>query len=120
MLSFFTDNSVRSHFYLFVIAIIFLLFFIWYAFLYEHKNNMNNKFLTLPDMKNLTHDESVWYVDGKSTCVGYGNKEENCPKHESYCCGDTTFGDMKSQIFAVEHAIRNKGIHPDCPIIYKI
>lgn len=66
--------------------------------------------------QNITHDDEVWYVGEKSSCVCYGNEEEECDPAKCVCAGNgTKFGSIQTQIREVLK-FRNK-IHPECPLL---
>ena len=116
---------MNPHLYLWLAFTLLLLFFLGYDFLYDHKENIQNSKEWLDvfikegiDPKDMSHDESVWYYKRRSTCVGYGDWEEECPRSENWCAGGGTFGDSSQQAKGVKDAITNGGVHPDCPLIY--
>lgn len=71
-------------------------------------------------IKDISHDDSMWYYKRSSTCVLYGdmNYPEECKKYEGVCAGGDNFGSSKNQAFEVKKAIENGGEHPKCPLIY--
>ena len=113
----------NEHVYLWLGGALLLLLFIVYVFWHDHKENIDDdwagKFRAIGiDPKDMTHDDGVWYYRRRSTCVGYGDWTDECPKHESYCAGGKVFGDSQTQVNAVGAALNNGGTHPECPLIY--
>ena len=129
----FSESSIRSHTYFLCAVCIILAAYLLYIYFYNHKedldlhnyawtSSMDKNGITKEQMDNLSHDESVWYYKKKSTCVGYGEPQDECLKHESFCSGEdfinTTFGSYDEQAKSLHEAFLNGGIHPECPIIY--
>lgn len=127
-----TESGLIAHKYFYVVGVVLLILFLIYVFFYNHitevdtKNDVwyrefTNVGLTDKQIHDLTHDDNVWYYQGISTCVGYGDWNEMCPKNETYCAGKEgdTFGDAKRQAYALRFAISKGGEHPDCPLVYK-
>lgn len=123
----FKEKGIRAHSYLFIIGIIALSLFLIYIFLFEHKTDINDNTLWFDNFKkhglradqisHITHDDSTWYYKGISTCVGYGDWNDKCQKHENYCAGNDTFGNATQQVSALIMAIKNGGVHPECPLL---
>jgi len=116
---------LRSHKYLWLAGILLFVLFLGYVFWHDHKHSISDdfqwveKFLRVGvDPKDITHDESVWYYKRRSTCVGYGDWKDECPKHESYCAGERIFGDANAQVDAIKKALERGGVHPECPLVY--
>src|SRR5438105_4042679 len=114
-----------EHFYLWSGAVLLFLFFAVYVFWYEHKRGISHdqdwveRFkIAGIDPRDITHDEGVWYYKRRSTCVGYGDWDDECPRHENYCSGRKTFGDAQLQVTSILRAINNNGTHPECPLVY--
>lgn len=114
-----------QHKILWLAGVLLLVFFLGYTFWYDHKENIQNStewrnefVLAGIDPKDMTHDEGMWYYKRRSTCVGYGDWTEECPKHEGYCAGGKTFGNARDQISAIRESLENGGTHPECPLIY--
>ena len=111
------------HKYLWLGGLLLFIFFIIYVFWYDHKEGIQNAELADQfrkvgiDPRDMTHDE-VWYYKRRSTCVGYGDQDEECPKHISHCAGKKTFGSSRLQAEAVSTALKHGGQHPDCPLVY--
>jgi hypothetical protein len=108
---------------------IMLFFVVVYGYFYDHKESIefDTKWKTamkkvgLPDgvIADISHDEDTWYYMGKNLCVGYGDDDDKCKRHEQYCAGDNKImGTADEQALAVAHALRNGGTHPDCPLLY--
>lgn len=110
-----------------------LFFLVVYGFYYDHKEYINDpsnpnmqewmdSFHSVgapdPIIDDITHDDDTWYYRGSSTCVGYGDWSDECPRHEVYCGGDKKMGDSKAQAKAVLEALKNGGKHPECPLMY--
>jgi len=116
----------RVHIFLWLAGILLFLFFIGYVFLYDHKEGIANSEIWDNEFRrvginpeDMSHDDSTWYYKRLSTCVGYGGEwEQECPRHENYCSGGKTFGDAKNQVKAIVEALKNRGTHPGCPLIY--
>ena len=70
------------------------------------------------NLADISHDEEMWYYKGKSTCVGFGEIDQNCKRNECYCSGKGTYGSPKKQVKMVIKAIENDGLHPMCPLLY--
>jgi hypothetical protein len=71
-------------------------------------------------ISDISHDESMWYYQGKPTCVHYNPnlqykspKDKKCPIY-SRVCSNT----IEEQIKNVYIAIQNEGFHPNCPLLY--
>lgn len=113
------------HKYLWMAGVLLLLFFLGYVFLYDHKEGIQHSEEWVRefdrvgiDPRDMSHDEGMWYHRRKSTCVGYGDWDDLCLKHESFCAGGKTFGNSRIQVDAIKAALDNGGTHPDCPLIY--
>lgn len=123
----FKEKGSQAHFYLWFSGLVLLLLFLGYVFIYEHKDDeLSDTWkmafvkagLSKDQVDKLSHDGDVWYYGSppKSTCVGYGGKDEKCPRFESVCSGEKTFGDINQQVKNVVKAV-GVGIHPECPLI---
>ena len=125
----FSESSVGAHRYLFIAGFIVLVAFLIYGFWCDHKEpidmdpvwitSFKKQNLSTEQIDSITHDNGTWYYNGVSTCVGYGDWNDKCPRHENYCEGGKVIGDSDMQAKAVSEAIRNGGQHPMCPLIYK-
>lgn len=128
-----TENSLKSHFYLYIAGIVLFILFLGYVFWYDHKTNIDEgddfvkifkkEGLSDDQISQIRHDDDVWYYKGKSTCIGYSSdSKEHCPYFQSVCTGkdSRTFGTIDEQIKEVAKIIK-KGDdqHPDCPLIYE-
>ena len=120
-----------SQYYLLGAACIFFLLFALYAFVIDHKESIDEDFspdgwvpalrkvgLKNDEIAKVKHDETAWYYDDRALCVGYGDESERCPRYENYCAGKKSFGSTLQQAMAIRVAIRNKGEHPECPLLY--
>lgn len=125
----FTEFGLKPHFYLYIAAFVVMILYMGYAFWYEHKSRMmgdleslfKKEGLTDAQIDNIKHDDDVWYYKDKSTCIGYSSDERDpCPKFQSVCLGDTTYGSIDQQVQEVSNLIK-KGLnaHPLCPLIYE-
>ena len=142
----FQETGRTAHGYLWLGGLTVMILFLGYVFWYDHRKAANKKFwsehftkagLTKDQITEMKHDGDVWYSspEGRcadaqsetspsgergqnSTCVGYGDWNEECPGFESFCAGGKTFGDADKQAMAVSAALKNGGKHPECPIIY--
>lgn len=119
------EVGIQAHGYLLIACGLTFAFFIIYGFIFDHKNSITNdknwvdafsKVGIAPSK--MTHDGDMWYYNKISTCVGYGDWEDECPRHEAFCAGGKTMGDRNSQIKAILEALKNGGQHPKCPLIY--
>lgn len=114
------------------VAII-LFFLVIYGFYYDHKEYINDdsnpnsqewidnfKKAGAPEqiIDDITHDDDTWYYQGSSTCVGYGDWDDMCPRHEVFCGGGKKMGNANQQALSVMDALRNGGRHPECPLLY--
>lgn len=119
------DNQKKA----LVFVTIILSLFLAYGFLCEHQISVIDT-LWMPYFgkyaKEVTHDDSMWFYKGISTCVQYnGNFNEECDKSKGICMGSSNnkhnkdeYGNYKEQSAGVINAIKNGGIHKDCPFIY--
>lgn len=125
----FTENGTAAHGYLFIAGFVAIIMFLIYVFICEHKISINGNDIWVlafkrngmndSQIKNLTHDDSMWYYKLKSTCVAYGGDfSEKCRRYESYCAGGDKYGDEDLQALAVKEALDNDGEHPMCPLVY--
>ncbi len=123
----FQETGRTAHGYLWVGGLVVMILFLGYVFWYEHRRAANKKFwsehftkagLTEEQIAEMKHDGDVWYFGENSTCVGYGDWDEECPVFESFCAGGKTFGNPDKQAAAVAAALKTGGKHPECPIIY--
>ena len=125
---FFTETGLTAHFYLLLAGATFLVLFIFYAFVIDHKHRLTKEWtdafskagITTADIDKITHDGSMWYHSNQSMCVQYGDYEERCPKSEGVCAGPKgrTFGTREEQALAVKTALASGGVHPGCPLVY--
>lgn len=132
-----TESSTTAHLYLAVAAIVLLSLFIVFIYLVKKRGSVdsydasgtwmktfNEAGISASDVALITHDDNVWYYDGHSTCIGYGDASEECPRYECWCAGDRgdggrcTYGTIKQQAAALRKAIANGGQHSECPLIY--
>lgn len=116
---------MHTHLYLWLGGVLLFTFFMGYAFWYDHKERINNSqewvtaFTSVGiNPRDMAHDEGVWYYKGRSTCVGYGDWNDECPRHECYCAGGKTFGDSITQARAIKKALESGGTHQGCPLMY--
>lgn len=114
-----------AHLLLYGSVLIIGMLFVLYVFSYDHKQGIDDNQVWVEafknvgiDPKNMTHDDSTWYYKQRSTCVGYGDWEEVCPKYENYCAANKVFGTPLQQARAIKEALINGGTHKECPIIY--
>lgn len=124
----FTEKGLEAHLYLWIAGIVFAILFIGYTFWFDHKSHIDeneswvsrfeNEGLSREQINDLTHDDTMWYYQRKSTCVGYGEPNEACPKNENFCSGGSTYGDFSKQAEEIAMALKKGGVHPDCPLIY--
>lgn len=124
-----SESSQKAHLYLCIAAFLLLLVFMCYVYICEHrryisKNELWSKTflesgLNKETINHLSHDDDTWYYKDKSTCVGYGNEEEPCKRHESVCTGGKYYGTAKEQAHAIVLALNNGGEHALCPLIYE-
>jgi len=119
---------VTQQFCLWLAAIIFIILFIGYVFWYDHKEYIDESHWRIlfekaglgKEIYNIKHDNDSWHFKGKNTCVGFSDQNVDCPYYENYCAGNNeTYGSYEQQIAEIKVAIKNKGIHPDCPLIYE-
>jgi hypothetical protein len=123
-------TSKEAHFYLWVAAVVLLTGFLIYGYVWDHSVNVagskiwRDAFASVginlrDDGVKITHDEDVWYHDGKSTCVAYGDWDEKCPRHSEFCAGaNFKIGTATEQAKAVADAISAGGRHPKCPLLH--
>ena len=125
----FTESGKRPQEYLFLAAVILLAMFLIYVYVCEHKvsiddggiwtSALRNAGVSRENIKDITHDDSGWYLKRKSLCVMYGGDfDGRCRRYEGHCAGDFTFGDEKQQAQAIQTSIENNGEHPKCPLVY--
>jgi hypothetical protein len=124
----FAESGTTAHGYLCVAGITVLILFLIYVFVYDHKESIDDTTIWVDafsraglnkrDIKKLSHDESAWYYDKTSTCVGYGDWSEECLKHEGVCSGGESFGGPDLQAREVASALKSGGRHPRCPLLY--
>ena len=129
-----TESTPRAHLYLALAAVILLSLFIVFIYLVKKRSTVDTDDawirtfreagLSDADIAEISHDDHVWYYKGNSTCIGYGDVEEECPIYQNYCAGGTkdgvnyTFGTLRQQASAIKQAILNGGQHSECPLIY--
>ncbi len=125
----FTETGPKPHGYLFIAGIVTLIMFLIYVYMCEHKISVRGNLmwerafrkagLTDKQIRDISHDDSMWYCKSISTCVAYGGDfSERCHRHENYCAKGDLFGDEYSQALAVKKSFDNGGEHPMCPLIY--
>ena len=78
---------------------------------------MKDEGISREDIDRITHDYSVWYHNGNSTCVAYGDWNENCSLNEYFCPGGSKIGNATLQSRAIKQAIAHNGVHPMCPLL---
>lgn len=126
----FGEKSITAHTYLFIAGLILLSFFLGYVFLSKHKSSISSSSIWTKiftqirldnKINNISHDYSMWYYNGESTCVGYGDFSDKCHSYENICSGDENmiYGTPFEQATNVKIAINNGGVHPDCPLVYQ-
>ncbi|MDB4769421.1 hypothetical protein OAG24_00500 [bacterium] len=123
---------MNSHNYIFYGAVIFFALLLIYIFM-DHQvqivdENIIKIFkkagLTADQIKNISHDDSMWYYRGYSTCVLFKDYKNpivswECPEYEGYCSGlKGSYGSLEQQARAIKDSINNGGEHPHCPLIY--
>ena len=124
-----TFSKNKSHKLLFAFGVIIFFMFLIYVYVCEHKISIekykwwtdvfSRNGFTNSQIKNITHDNSIWYYKRKSTCVAYSEDDlGKCDKSEHYCSGDHTYGSRDLQVKNIKKAIDNGGEHPKCPLIY--
>jgi len=129
-----TESTTHSHLYLALSALLLLSLFIAFIYLIKKRSNIDADDVWIhtfrdagiadSDIGQITHDDHVWYYKDRSTCIGYGDVEEECPAYENYCAGGTsngtlyTYGSLKQQALAIKQAILAGGQHEECPLIY--
>lgn len=96
-----------SHRCLWIVASILLILLFMYIYVYPHRT------------KDEPYEyDDVWYHNGVSTCVCYGeDPNEICPKSDCYCVGGDVYGSKDAQLKAVREAIQNGGEHSACPLL---
>ncbi len=119
-----------THFYFIIAAGVMLFFLIVYGFWYDHKEPVSDdpewvlafQKAGIPPalIDDLTHDDDAWYYNGVSTCVGYGDWDDTGKRFEVVCAGadGKKIGTNIEQGAAIMVALRNGGVHPDCPLQY--
>jgi len=121
------ETTITSHSYLFIAAGIMLVIFLLYAFVCNHKVDIDKDEMWRSEFEkhqlkseDIVHDDTMWYYRGLPTCVAYGGIfDSTCSPNEHYCSGGSTYGNRTQQIFAIAGAIKNGGEHPLCPLIYQ-
>lgn len=124
-----TSTKNKSHTYLFIFGVVLLVGFLIHVYVCEHKisiegNDMwRNAFLrngfSSTQIKDISHDDTVWYYKRRSTCVGYSeDTSKECTSSENYCSGGNDYGTEDQQVLSVKKAVSNGGEHPKCPLIY--
>ena len=119
----------REHFLFLYSAVLFAIFLV-YTFYCDHKVQLSDEWTQLfidvgvdpQDIDRIQHDDDVWYIDGRSTCVGYGAPGGYCDYRTVYCTKGipphTNHGDMKEQVLCVCESLFAKGQHIKCPLLY--
>lgn len=125
--------KIYAHFYLVIAAGVMLFCLVVYGFIYDHKEyvtieeNPNSdewiqsfKNVGIPSaiMDDIAHDDDTWYYNDMALCVGYGDWNDKCKKHETFCAGGSTNGNADDQARAILVALRNGWRHPGCPLLY--
>lgn len=129
-----TESSTQAHLYLALAALLLLSLFIVFIYAVKKRSNIDTDDAWIrtfreagisdSDISLITHDDNVWYYKDQSTCIGYGDTEEDCPAYENYCAGGTsngvryTYGTLKQQAQAIKQSIDAGGQHGECPLIY--
>jgi hypothetical protein len=122
------ESGLIAHTYLVCLVILLLLIFIFYLYTKHKKyirwNNQWNKIfhkvgLSANQIKQLSHDDNVWYYQGVSTCVGYGDWENKCDTSLSVCSGGDTYGKPLQQAISIKKSIDKGGEHDLCPLLYR-
>ena len=117
----------KSHIYLFIFGVVLFIAFLIYIyvcehkFLIEHNNIWKNAFsrngVPLSQIKDIYHDDNMWYYKRRPTCVGYSEKHsKKCNNYENYCSDHNKYGKEDQQVLSVKKAISNGGEHPKCPL----
>lgn len=119
------ESSSKAHLYLWMGAFLLFIIFCVYVFVAERRENIQlspswtkifkEVGISDDDMKHIEHDDTHWYYKGSSTCVGFGQEGEVCPRSEAVC-SDQKYGNMYEQALLVAEAIFEGGISPKCPI----
>jgi len=122
------ESGLTAHFYLFLGGVAVMAILVIYAFVVDHKHSLSKEWVSsftsigvsADKVENISHDEEMWYYAGKSTCVGYGDYKDSCPKFQGVCAGEKgkTFGSALEQARAVKAALDGGGSHSQCPLIY--
>jgi len=123
----FSEQGIKAHGYFFIAGLVLLIMFLVYVYLCEHQKSVVNDEMWRHTFTKeginpitVTHDDSMWYHNGRSTCVAYnGDFESKCSRSENYCAGGDVHGTNIQQAKAVKKAIHNRGEHPLCPLIYQ-
>lgn len=133
-----SESTPHAHLYLVLGAVILLSIFIVFVYIAKKREGIddysdeNREWLTTfrksgftdAEISRVTHDDHVWYYDGKNTCVGYGDAEDECPAYQTYCAGGSvngtyhTYGTLQQQSLAILKSIKSGGVHEECPLIY--
>ena len=91
----------QGHFLFLYSAVLFAIF-LTYVFYCDHKTHLSDDWnevfsgigIHKKIVETIQHDNDVWYVNGQSTCVGYGVPGEYCDYKTVYCtnedCGKVT------------------------------
>jgi len=124
------EKSLSAHKYLYFASFILLLMFLIYIYTCDKQTYVDtdsmwtrtfkNIGLSDSDIEKISHDADVWYYDNKNTCVAYDDWRGECPKELSVCANDSV-GNATEQAKLVQEAIinpKNKGRHPNCPLVY--
>ncbi len=119
---------IQLHTYVIIATGVLLFFMVSYGFWYDHRESINAdtqwvaslKKANVPDavIDDIEHDGDTWYYNGKSLCVGYGDWNDECKRYEHFCAGDKIIGNSDEQASAIAVALRNGGVHPECPLMY--
>lgn len=66
----------------------------------------------------VSHDDEVWYLNGESTCVCYGEEGNKCDYTRCVCAGGKDYGSPLQQLRLVEEAKKDGGELKECPLIH--
>lgn len=122
-------NNLTKHGFLMIAAGILLAMFLFFVYLCDHQSTISdneqwiyaltNSGISKSDIEKLTHDDSMWFYNGISTCVGYsGDENDKCSRFESVCSNNDRFGTFEDQARNIKYALEKNGVHPRCPLIY--
>lgn len=111
-----------TQFYLWLLSLVLLTMFLIYVFVYQHQIGLEEgdaweEAFGRVNIGHMSRDADVWYHQGQSTCVGAGDFTDRCLGTEDYCSGGSTYGTADQQAREVLRALKNGGVHPECPLL---